>query len=208
MTEPTYREAYNYEPMRYPQGHFLDQMKGYVEIPLTRDDSGMTKCATFGAFEYACKIIASIEKIPDTKVYPSLRMIGYNKRYSDMKNDIPDALWDIGEVSERCMRTSDPGIVPFVSSSTGLFTDVRSTSYRLSNSVIAITGKDAYKAGIKVSELNLFNALAGLEVLTEEEPAYFSLRENLFIDESLTKLSFIKRHLTAKRNVMLKVLGD
>lgn len=208
MSEPTHREAFDYKPDRDTQGTALEKLREYATTSLSREDSGMMRCATFDAFEYICGIISSIEKIPVTRVYPGLRMIGYDHRYTNMKNNNPDALWDIGDVANRCMVCGDPGVIPFVSSSTGLFSDVRSSSYRVNEQVISIAGKDAQRAGIKLSELNLFNALEGLNILVNDDQKYFVYRENVYIEESLAKFSFIKRHLTAKRATLLKVLGD
>lgn len=206
--EPKYREAYDYEPNRDHQGKALDDLHEYANTQVAREDSGVARCATFEAFEYACKVLSAIEKIPYAKVYTGLRYIGYNIRYHRMKNGDPDALWDMGEISNRCMITGDPGMVPFVSSSDGLFTDVHTINHRMTTQVIEIAKGDAATAGIKLSELNLFNALEGLTLLVENDQNYFLMRENLLIDESLSKFSFIKRHLTSKRATMVRMLGD
>lgn len=202
------REAYDSAPTRKQPDFCIARMKEYANEPRTRDDSGSTKCATFEAFDYACAMVETISGIPHTKIYPGLRDVGYTIRYSDMKSDNPDALWDLGEVTTKCMATLDPGVMPFIRNSEGLFTDMKSVSYRINDSVIAVTAKEAVRAGVKVSELNLFNALAGLELLTVTDPDYFLLRDHLYVDESLTKFESIKKRLVAKRATLLKIIGD
>lgn len=209
MNEMTHREAFGHDHRRSAPTIIIDKLHSYANIKLTREDSTPTRCATFEAMDYACGKIARIEKLSPTKIYPALRWIGYNRRYADMKSDNPDALWDMGEICGRCLDSNDQGVIPFVRSSHGLFTNKMDVvQYRIASSAHESAMKDAVHGGLKLSELNLFNALTGLEMLVSEEPTYYLLRQNLDIDDSLTTFVSIKKRMIAKRTTLLKLLGD
>lgn len=192
---------------RDPDGTVLDDIIWYARNELPVEDSMIARCATFDSLDYICSIIAAREKIKRTKVYPALRMVGYNWRYHDMTNDNPDALYGMCERVQTCLISGDPGIVPIVTQSKGLFTSTRTVQYRVSREAMGIAGKDADDAGISLSELNLFNVLEGLTRLCENTSTYREFRDNnLLFDETLTTFSFIKRRLTAKRDVIERIL--
>lgn len=205
-TKPTHREAYDHQPDRKTPDFCVEQLKTYANTPRTREDSRKVNCATFGAMDQACRIITQVSKIPATKVYPGLREIGYTVRYADMKAHNPDALWELAEITDKCMDMLDPGLMPYLASSNGLFEETHTVAYRINESSIEVAKKDALSAGVKISELNLFNALSGLELLTQTDPNYALLLNHLYISECLSKLDFIRRRLDAKRSTLLKVL--
>jgi hypothetical protein len=154
----------------------------------------------------ACHIIAQVSKISATKIYPGLREIGYTMRYADMKAHNPDALWELAEITDQCMETLDPGLIPYLISSNGLFEGTHTVAYRINESSIEVAKKNAVLAGVKVSELNLFNALSGLELLIQTDPNYALLADHLYISECMSKFEFIRRRLEAKRSTLMKVL--
>ena len=202
------REAYDHTPAQKPPDYCINLMKAYASTKRTRDDSSVVRCATFEEFDGACELIEIVSTIPFTKVYPALREVGYNMRYTDMKNSNPDALWDLGDVVYRCKLLRDDGLKPFLKMSRGLFTNTVDASYRMSTPTIGETGTWARKAGIKISELNLYNALSGLELLTQTDPDYYMLIDDKDVKESMHKLGNIRDLLMAKRNVLVKMLGD
>jgi len=202
----THTDSYNYHPDKESDGTVLEQIIEYAHLEIPAEDSAPTRCATFDALDYICGIIAAKERIKRTRIYPALRMIGYNWRYHDMKNGNPDALYGMGERVQTCMISADPGLVSYVSHSKGLFTGTRSVQYRMIRESMGIAMDDADDAGVTLSELNLFNALEGLTRLVENSTTYRDLRDNLFFDETLTMFSFIKRRLIAKRDTIERIV--
>ena len=207
MNEPVSRRAYDYTPNNVPQGYYIEQIKEYAHTPISADDSSIVSFATFDEFEYVCNVIAAREKIVRrARIAPALRVIGYNNRYHNMKTGNPDALYEMGDLVQECLSMGDGGVIPIASNSNGLFNGVHAHEYRINKNAIAIAQNDAHHAGVKVSELNLYNALEGLEVLVSNESMYMDAKNELYFDETLTKFSFIKRHLQARQSALLRLL--
>ena len=208
MNEPTSRRAYDYVPNNVPQGYYIEHIKEYAHTPIPVEESGTTNFATFKEFDYVCKVIASREKIMGyTKIAPALRVIGYNNRYHNMKTGNPDALYEMGDLVQECTATGDGGIVPYATSNVGLFNGIHSVKRRINTNAISIAQKDAYRAGIEVSELNLYNALEGLEVLVSNESMYMIARKEMYFNAAISKFESIKQYLQAKQSVLLRLLG-
>ena len=196
-----------YEKPREEDGAILDELIKYSYATLTAEESDPAWCATFEAFDYVCKIISARSGVKITRVYPGLRAIGYNWRYHDMKTGNPDALCGMGERVKTCMMGGDPGIMPFVSNSKGLFTGTHNVQFRVSRKAMGIADDDASDAGVSRAELNLYNALEGLTRLCENSTIYRNMLENLYFDETLTVFSFIKQRLVAKKVIIERILG-
>ena len=195
------------EPMRYGQGHYVETMKEYAQTSISEEDAGRMRCGTFGAFKYVCHIISTRMGIKHTKVYPALRVIGYNWRYHDMKTGNPDVLYEQGSIVKRCKMGDDPGLLPFVTSSDGLFPEGKVIQYRIVKTAIEQASDLAEECGVRLSELNLFDALQGLDVLVNNEPDYILMRDDLYFDETMSKFSFLKRRLTARCKVLNRMVG-
>ena len=196
------REAYDHEPARKDQDYCIGEMKEHARLVRTRDESGMMRCATFDEFDEACETIGRLSKISRTKVYPALRHIGYRVRYTEMKQGSPDALYELGDLIQLGWDSGKRGLRPFLRMSTGLFTNVRVVSYRAMLTTIGETETTAELAGVKLSELNLFNALSGLELLTQTDPDYYMLIDELEIKESIQKIESIRTRLIEKTDVL------
>ena len=151
--------------VRYGQGHYVETMKEYAQTSISEEDAGRMRCCTFEAFEYVCHIIATRMGIKYTKVYPALRVLGYNWRYHDMKTGNPDILYEMGTVVKQSKMGDNPGLLPFVTNSDGLFREGKVIQYRIAKTAIEQASDLAEECGVRLSELNLFDALQGLYVL-------------------------------------------
>ncbi len=119
-----------------------------------------------------------------------------------MKQGSPDALYELGDLIQLGWDSGKRGLRPFLRMSTGLFTNVRVVSYRAMLTTIGETETTAELAGVKLSELNLFNALSGLELLTQTDPDYYMLIDELEIKESIQKIESIRTRLIEKTDVL------
>lgn len=195
------------DQIRYGQGHYVESMKEYARTSVSEEDAGRMRCSTFEEFEYVCHTISTRMEIKYTKIYPALRMLGYNWRYHDMKSGNPDVLYELGAIVKKCKMENRPGILPFVTTSDGLFPAGKSIMYRLAKTSIEQASDLAEECGVKLSELNLFDALQGLEVLVTNEPDYILMKDDLYFDEVTTRFAFTKRHLQERCDILVKVVG-
>jgi len=165
---------------KYPAGYYIKQIKDYAHTSIPEEDASRVRCMTFSPLINACKFIAANEDIPESKVYPALRHIGYNIRYHNLKCDNPDNLYNLGGMVKKCVLTMEIPLIEFATGNT-IFKELSSMQYRMHKDDIAIAMKDAEYCGIKVSELNLYNVLEGINVLILNEPDYILLgRERIF----------------------------
>jgi len=184
--------------LNYPQGFYIDKIAEYAKTVIDEADAGRMRCGTTKSLTRMCKFIAVSENVPVTKVYPALRWIGYNSRYHDMKNDEADLLYGLGDRVRRCTLTTRVNVIDVATDNVNLFGNTTLSQYRVQKDVLAIAEKDADHAGIRLRDLNLYNALEGLEVLVSKEPEYILLR-----DTDLVQLP-LKEFLNIKDMVQLK----
>lgn len=163
------------DELHYPQGHYLDQIHAYTEAKITNEDAGSMRFGTFRKLDHVCKFIAANESIQVSRLYPALRWIGYNNRYHDMKNNNLDGLDVLAENVKKCMLTIDSNLIDCAS--TYIFQSTGTEVFRVEKKTVAITTKDAKRYGIRVSDLNLYNVLEGVDVLLNNEPDYIVLRD-------------------------------
>lgn len=177
--------------IQYPQGSYTQQIIDYARTSIPEDEASRVRCATFRSLDNVCKFIAAKEDVPESKVYPALRYIGYNVRYHDMKCGKADNLYNLGDVVKQCVLTMHVPLIEFATD-TNIFKDTRSVTYRMQKAVIAITMKDAEQYGIKVSELNLYNVLTGINTLVFNEADYILLRDERIFKMALTYFADVK----------------
>jgi hypothetical protein len=189
-TEPTYREAFSSEPDRKPQGFYIDQMKAYGRAKIEEEDSARMKCATFTALDFVCRYITATEGIRKDRVYPGLRLLGYNWCYNEkMSNFGEDIFTQIAELR----RTSEVTLnytSMILSTGTRTIIDglLNRKLFRVAKPVQKLAIDCADSAGIRTSELNLYHAMYGVKVLVENEPDYILLRENEIVDDAMRVL--------------------
>jgi len=92
-----------------------------------------------------------------------------------MKTDNPDGLDVLAENVKKCMLTIDSNLIDCAASY--IFQSTSTEVYRVEKKTVAITTKDANRYGIRVSDLNLYNVLEGVNVLLANEPDYIVLRD-------------------------------
>lgn len=202
MTEPTYREAYNYEPGDYPPGYFTNQMRDHANIEIANEDAATLNCATFTDFDSLCGLISVIENIRFDRVYPALRYIGYNRCYNALKANEGDVFSEIKECLQRCMVSRDLDKMRAAQEKTTIFVDVRTRKYRVSKQTSVIAVKQAESGGINTSHLNLYHALHGVKVLVEYEAEYFSMRDDAVVEDALRVLYRADKSLESRRRHM------
>lgn len=191
----------------HPQGHYIDQIIAYANLVIPEAETSSMRCASTRIFDHVCKFIAANENVPVSRVYPALRYIGYNYRYHTMKNDSPDPLYEMGETVKRCILSGNIDIMDFAVHDDVLFVDTKSSMYRVKKSVSAVAIKDAGEYGVRVSQLNLYNALTGLDVVVSNEPDYILLREMQIFIDPLKSFDKIKRMINLK-TIGLKTMLD
>lgn len=194
----THRDRISADRVYKPNNTLVEQIKTYAGTKIVEDDAGRVNCASFKSLNHVCKFIAANEDVPVTKVYPSLRMIGYNIRYNDMKNNNPDMLYEMGGLVKRCVLTSNPNAIDFATNDDNLFGRTLKSVYRIREDVIAVAMKDAESAGIQVSELNMFNVLEGVDALTSMDADYALMRDNMIFRKTLLAFDEIKQSIRWK----------
>lgn len=167
--------------VHHPQGYYIDQIVDYAHTSIPEDEANRVRCGTFTSLKYICKFIAVKEDIPESKVYPALRYIGWNIRYHNMKCGKPDILTELGKHVKECMNTGHMSLVAFVMNDSNIFSDTSSALYRMRKDTIAITMKDAEYCSLKVSEMNLYNVLEGIDTLILNEPDYILMRDKRIV---------------------------
>ena len=190
------------DEFRHPQGFYIDQMKAYATTKIKEEDAGRVNCASFSSLNNVCKFIAMNDDIPVTKVYPSLRYIGYNNRYHDMMNGAPDMLYEMGDSVKQCVFTLNPYLIDFATEDINLFGNTTKSVYRIKADAIAVSMKDAERCGIKVSELNMYNVLEGLNVVMSNEPDYMLYLEDRIFKKTLAMFDEVKHNIHSKTEWM------
>lgn len=193
--EVRFREAYAFEPGRVAQGYHLSQMKAYANMRIANDEDGSMRCSVIDEISYLCSYIGTVEKLMESQVYSSFRILGYNIRYSDNQGGCPDVLYELGEHVENCMRSYNKALMDFTMHDDTLFTNAKPDVYRVLRSERAIAKKEAKAYGIRLSDLNLFNVLTGVEAFTENEPNYIEEKGAWLIDDCLSALKQARRKL-------------
>lgn len=159
----------------------IEQMKDYALTKMSRDDSSTMNCGTSKHIEILCRHISACEGIKYTRVYPALRLMGYNHRYHKLKDGHSDILYDISNAVHKCYVLDNPFIIDYVSNDTIVFGGMRSVKYRIEDRDIGIATTDAYNCGINVSELNMYNVLTGINILVSTEPYYIGINNTAII---------------------------
>jgi|LGVF01.2.fsa_nt_gb hypothetical protein len=203
MTEPTYREAYNYVPGDYPPGYFTNQMRDHANIEIANEDAATMNCATFTDFNSLCGIISVIENIRHDRVYPALRYIGYNRCYNAFKANEGDVFSEIEGYIRQCKISRDLDKMRAAQQQVSFFVDVRTRKYRVNKQTSVIVVKQAESSGINTSHLNLYHALHGVKVLVEYEAEYFSMRDEPVIEDALRVLRRADNSLESRRKHMM-----
>lgn len=196
-----------YHAHRYPTGHYIDQIVGYAHTSIPEDESGRVRCNTFRMLNHLCKFIAANEDIPESKVYPALRFIGYNVRYHRMKSNDPDPLQEIGKVVKECVLTRDVALMGMLENSR-IFQDTISTVYRMPSDAIAVAMKDAEHSSVQLADLNLYNVLEGVSTLLDNEPDYVLLRDDRMFAASMDVLMDAKNMLQHRCVGLKAILGE
>lgn len=189
-------------PIKYPQGHYIDQMKEHSEIVILNDDATTMNCATFTDFELLCNHIGDEIEIRIDRVYPALRYIGYNMRYHTMRLNGGDVFTEIKEFVRRFRSSMDRDMLLTVSSGTPIFHDVKMKKVRVSKQTSTITIDDAADAGIRTSDLNLYLALTGLKTIVENEPYYILHRSDDLIVDVLRILNKADKSLLHRKETL------
>jgi hypothetical protein len=207
-TEPTYREAFSSEPDRKPQGFYIDQMKSHANIEIAEEDAARMRCSSFREFDFVCRNITATTGIRKDRVYPSLRMIGYNWCYHDLKSNMGDVF---SEIEER-IRTSDmvlnyDAMMQSETPRDFITTKMYRRVYRVTKPVREVALKQAEPCKIKTSDLNLYHAMSGLKVLIDNEPDFILLRENEIVEDVMRVLRRSERSLLAYLSELRK-LGE
>lgn len=205
--KPVYREAYDYDPDRKAQGHYLNQMKAYANTEITNDDAATMRGASFRAFDFVCRNITRTQGIRKDKVYPALRLLGYNRCYNAKKSNYgEDVFSEISRLVQDAESQLNYANMMRMEATRG-FIDVTMTrkNYRVEASTQKIALDTSDEAGIRTSELNLYHAMHGLKVLTEEEPDFIILRENEIIVGVLEVLTRAEQGLIAYKEDLTKL---
>ena len=150
----------------------IDQMKDYTRTKIRRDESATMNCGTHKHISILCKHISAHDGIKYTRLYPALRMIGFNHRYHEYKLGRSDVLYDISTIVNKCYMSTNPYIIDYISNDVLTFGKMQTTKYRFLDTDIGIATTESYNCGIKVSELNFYNVLAGINVLISNESYY------------------------------------
>jgi hypothetical protein len=165
-------------------------MKAYGRAKIEEDDSARMQCASFTALDFVCRYITANEGIRKDRVYPGLRLLGYNWCYNEkMSNSGDDVFTEIAELR----RTSDV-ILDYTSMTLSIETrtlidgSLNRKLFRVAKPVQKLAIDCADSVGIRTSELNLYHAMYGVKVLVENEPDYILLRENEIIEDVMRVL--------------------
>lgn len=188
--------------------HVIDQIKDYAYLKIKEDDAGRVRCSTFDDFDIVCRYIATKEHIQHSRVYPALRLIGYNHLYHTSKLGDPDILEDRFNLVSRGIITLNRNMVSTVANDLAMFNKTNKTTYRIEKKYIAISLKDSARYGVSTADLNLYHALYGVKILTETDPDYILLRENEFFVVASVMLDRVESSIKWGNDLMEKMLND
>lgn len=182
-------------PDKDVQGTQITFIKKYAKTKIKESDAERMKCSMIPELTKLCRVISDKENdISQSKIYAAFVVRGINMRYHDMKNDNQDVIYDIIEHVHECINSYDRDLMEFTSHNETLFDGARSETVRFENT-IAGRAKKSTKCGIRQSDMNLYNALAGVERFNEEDPNYLPPNGRWIIDDCLSVFARAKRKL-------------
>lgn len=188
-------------------GKYIKQLHDVAETVIPNEDAASLRCSTFEDFTYMCNYIGVKEEIRADRVYPALRLLGYNKCYHDYKLSGSDIFSDIHTLVDKCKLSRDNNTMRFANKSSELFSGVKTKSYRVDAQVSAVAVLRALQCGIRTSNLNLYHALCGLQVLVDNEPDYILLSEEELVTDALKMLIRADKNLLVQKR-FLEVLCE
>lgn len=190
------REAYNYEPAKDVQGDDIEFIKQYANTKIKEVDAERMKCTMIQELTRMCRVISDMENdISQSKIYAAFVVRGINIRYHDWKTGNQDVIYDILDHVKDCQSTYDKDLMEFTTHSDSLFDGAKQDTVRFENTITGRAKKSA-KCGIRLSDVNLYNALAGVERFDDSNPDYLPQKGRWIIESCLTAFSGAKRKLT------------
>lgn len=173
----------------------MAQIKKYAETKIEEKDAERMKCSMIREVDSLCRVISNREcDISQSKIYAAMVVSGMNIRYHDMKNDNQDVLYELGDDVSRCVDTYDRELMEFTEHNDTLFSGANSKTMRFESTIVGRTKKSA-KCGVRLADINLYNALAGVERFDEENPMYLPKAGRWVMDDCLTVFRGAKRKL-------------
>lgn len=183
---------------RDPQGTQIAFIKQYAATKIKEADAERMKCSMIPELMHLCRAISDRENdMSQSKIYAALVVSGINIRYHDMKADNQDVIYDIIDNVHLCISSYDRGLMEFTSHDDTLFDGATSKAVRF-ESAIAGRAKKSVKCGVRLADVNLYNALAGVERFNEENPDYLPDNGRWIIDDCLSVLARAKQKLVYK----------
>jgi len=183
-------------------GEYIEQMKESAITKIVNTDAASMKCATFNDFEFVCNFISVQEDIVRDRVYPALRLLGYNKCYHKYKTDGSDVFSDIHILTSRCATSFDMDAMWFASKGHSFFIETTMKVFRVHKQTATIAVKRANECSIRTADLNLYHALYGLKVLMENEPEYILLRDKNIFTSSMKVLDNANKSLSKQKSIL------
>lgn len=183
-------------------GEYIEQMKESATTKIPSADAATMNCSTFNNFMYVCNFISAEENINRDRVYPALRLLGYNHCYHEYKLNGSDIFSDIHTLVAKCATSFDNDAMWFASKGHSFFVGAHTKVYKVHRQTVAIVVKRAAECGVKTSNLNLYHALRGLKLLVENEPDYILLKDKNIFADSLGVLDKADKSLLKQRRVL------
>ena len=187
-------------------GLIIDQIKSYANTSIKEEESMSVRCSTFNDFDVVCMFIAANENIASSRIYPALRLIGYNDRYHQFKLTGSDLIEDRSSLIQRSILSMNDGIINIVADHKDIFRETTKKVHRINRNAVAIANKTSDRCRIRVSDLNLYHALCGLRMLVDIEPDYILLQDKERFVASMAKLNRFEAITKAENTVLAKVL--
>jgi len=191
----------------YPQGYYTEQLKEFATKKIANIDAASLKCAMFNEFGFVCNFISVQEGITRDRAYLALRMLGYNRCYHEYKLNGSDIFSDIHILTSKCITSFDQDAMIYARSGHPFFAGTFIKVFRVDRQTAAISVKRASECSIKTADLNLYHALYGLKVLTDNEPEYILLRDKNMFTSSLLALDRSNKSLL-KHKKILEVMAE
>lgn len=181
---------------RDPQGSQIAFIKQYATTKIKESDAERMKCSMIPEITHLCRAISDRENdISQSKIYAAFVVGGMNIRYHNMKDDNQDVIYDLIDDVHLCISSYDQELMEFTSHNDTLFDGSQSNVVRFENTTAGRSKKSA-KCGIRLADVNLYNALAGVERFNEENPSYLPINGKWIIDDCLKVFARAKRKLT------------
>lgn len=190
------RKAYSYVPVQDPPGTQIEFIRRYADTKIKEKDAERMKCSVIPELSHLCRVISDRENDrSQSKIYAAFVVAGVNIRYSDMKNENQDVIYDIGEHIHCCVSSYDRELMEFTSHNDVLFEGARSDTVRFESSIAGRTRKESAKCSIRLADMNLYNALAGVERFSTDDPDYIPPNGGWIVDDCLSVFARAKRKL-------------